>query len=46
MMLGTYGVEHDPAKRQVAADARTRRIAEKRADLARRLEALSQKTEG
>ena len=40
MMLGTYGVEHDPAKRQAAADARNARLADKRAELARRLEAV------
>jgi hypothetical protein len=40
MMLGTYGAEANPANRQKAADTRTARLASKREDLARRLEAL------
>ncbi len=40
MMLGRYGAEANPETRQKAAQERTDRITAKRADLARRLEAL------
>jgi hypothetical protein len=40
MMLGTYGAEANPKNRERAAQTRNDRIASKREDLARRLEAL------
>lgn len=41
MMLGRYGAEANPANRAQAAQERADRINAKRAELARRLEALA-----